>query len=419
MRKFWIVFSHTYLSRVKAKGFIITSAIFLLLICGLFYLPDIIERFSGNDEDPVVAVIDETENEQLYEALHASADGYQPELFEGTEEAAKQAVEEEDYEGLLVLRQSEQNLPEAAFYSMQLTNEVSDDIESQLQQVKVAQAASQAGIDEATIQEIYTPVSFEREALDEEAKTEEELAGSQGLVYILVFGLYMSVIIYGMMIATDISNEKSSRVMEILISSSSPVSQMFAKILAIGLVGLTQVALIAAAVYTMVQVRGSELDGGFIEFAGIANASPITLWFALIFFILGYFLYATICAGLGSVVSRMEDVQQLVSPVIFLVVAAFILSMYGLGSPDSPVIVVTSYIPFFTPMIMFLRIGVLGVPAWEAALGIAILVATILVIAWISAKVYRGGVLMYGKGGSFSQLKQALKLSGDIKNKEK
>jgi ABC-2 type transport system permease protein len=419
MRKFWIVFSHTYLSRVKAKGFIITSAIFLLLICGLFYLPDIIERFSGNDEDPVVAVIDETENQQLYEVLHASSDGYQPELFEGTEEAAKQAVEKEEYEGLLVLRQSEQQLPEAAFYSMQLTNEVSDDIESQLQQVKVAQAASLAGIDEATIQEIYTPVSFEREALDEEAKTEEELAGSQGLVYILVFGLYMSVIIYGMMIATDISNEKSSRVMEILISSSSPVSQMFAKILAIGLVGLTQVALIAAAVYTMIQIRGSELDGGLVEFAGIANASPVTLWFALIFFILGYFLYATICAGLGSVVSRMEDVQQLVSPVIFLVVAAFLLSMYGLGSPDSPVIVVTSYIPFFTPMIMFLRIGVLGVPAWEAALGIAILVATILVIAWISAKVYRGGVLMYGKGGSFSQLKQALKLSGDIKNKEK
>ncbi|WP_077306952.1 ABC transporter permease [Terribacillus halophilus] len=418
MRKFWIVFSHTYLSRVKAKGFIISSAIFLLLICGLFYLPDIIERFSGNSEDPVVAVIDDTENQQVYEALSASADGYKPELFEGTEEAARQAVEEEEYEGLLVLRQSEQNLPEATFYSMQLTNNVSDDIESQLQQVKVAQAASQAGIDEATIQEIYTPVSFEREALDKEAKTEEELAGSQGLVYILVFGLYMSVIIYGMMIATDISNEKTSRVMEILISSSSPVSQMFAKILAIGLVGLTQVALIVAVIYTMIQVRGSELDGGVLEFTGLADASPVTLWFALIFFILGYFLYATICAGLGSVVSRMEDVQQLVSPVIFLVVAAFLLSMYGLGSPDSPVIVVTSYIPFFTPMIMFLRIGVLGVPAWEAALGIAILIATILVIAWISAKVYRGGVLMYGKGGAFKQLKQALKLSGNIKNKK-
>ncbi|QXE01245.1 ABC transporter permease [Terribacillus sp. DMT04] len=418
MRKFWIVFSHTYLSRVKAKGFIISSAIFLLLICGLFYLPDIIERFTGNSEDPVVAVIDDTENQQVYEALSASADGYQPELFEGTEEAARQAVEEEEYEGLLVLRQSEQNLPAATFYSMQLTNNVSDDIESQLQQVKVAQAASQAGIDEATIQEIYTPVSFEREALDEEAKTEEELAGSQGLVYILVFGLYMSVIIYGMMIATDISNEKTSRVMEILISSSSPVSQMFAKILAIGLVGLTQVAVIAAAIYIMIQVRGSELDGGVFKFTGLADASPVTLWFALIFFILGYFLYATICAGLGSVVSRMEDVQQLVTPVIFLVMAAFFLSIYGLDSPDSPVIVVASYIPFFTPMIMFLRIGILGVPAWEAALSIAVLIAAILVIAWISAKVYRGGVLMYGKGGAFSQLKQALKLSGNIKNKK-
>lgn len=415
MRKFWTVFSHTYLSRVKTKGYVISSAIFLLVICGVFYVPDIIDRFTGDSEEPVVAVIDETENQQTFEALNASAEEYQPELFNGSEEAAKDAVENEEYEGLLVLSQSEQSLPEAAFYSMQLTNSTSETIEAQLQQIKVAQAASQAGVDEATMQDIYAPVSFQRDALDDNAKTEEELAGSYGLVYILVFALYMSVIVYGMMIATDITNEKSSRVMEILISSSSPVGQMFAKILAIGMVGLTQVALITVAVYAMVQIRGEELGGGFFDFIGIANASPVTLTFALIFFILGYFLYATICAGLGSVVSRMEDVQQLVSPVIFLVMGAFFLSIYGLSSPDSPLIVVTSYIPFFTPMIMFLRIGMLGVPAWEIALSIAILVATILLIAWIAAKIYRGGVLMYGKGGSFNQLKEALKLSGNIK----
>lgn len=418
MRKFWIVFSHTYLSRVKTKGYIISSAIFLLIICGVFYIPDIIERFTGESEEPVVAVIDETENQQLYEALSSSAEDYQPIVFDGNEDEAKQAVENEEYEGLLVLDQSEQNLPQAVFYGMQLTNSTSDEMEVQLQQIKVAQAASQAGVDEAAMQEIYAPVSFERQSLDEEAKTEEELAGSYGLVYILVFALYISVITYGMMIATDITNEKSSRVMEILISSSSPVSQMFAKILAIGMMGLTQLALIAVAVYVMVQIRGEELSGGFFDFIGIANASPLTLTFALIFFILGYFLYAIICAGLGSVVSRMEDVQQLVSPIIFLVMGAFFLAMYGLNAPDSSIIVVASYIPFFTPMIMFLRIGMLGVPAWEIALSIAILVATILIIAWIAAKVYRGGVLMYGKGGSFNQLKEALKLSGNIKNKK-
>ncbi|MFP7492684.1 ABC transporter permease [Terribacillus saccharophilus] len=417
MHKFWIVFSHTYLSRVKTKGYIISSAVFLLIICGIFYVPDIVERFTGDSEEPVVAVIDETENQQLYDALSSGAEDYQPELFDGNEEKAKQAVENEEYEGLLVLDQSEQNLPQAVFYGMDLTNSTGDDMEEQLQQIKVAQAASQAGLDEAAMQEIYAPVSFERQSLDEGAKTEEELAGSFGLVYILVFALYISVITYGMMIATDITNEKSSRVMEILISSSSPVSQMFAKVLAIGMMGLTQLALIAAAVYVMIQIRGQELNGGFFDFMGIANASPVTLIFAVIFFILGYFLYAIICAGLGSVVSRMEDVQQLVSPIIFLVMGAFFLAMYGLNSPDSTIIVVASYIPFFTPMIMFLRIGMLGVPAWEIALSIAILVATILLISWISAKVYRGGVLMYGKGGSFNQLKEALKLSGNIKNK--
>ncbi len=136
-----------------------------------------------------------------------------------------------------------------------------------------------------------------------------------------------------------------------------------------------------------------------------------TIIYAVIFFFLGYFLYATLAAFLGSLVSRIEDVQQMITPMTLLVVAGFMIAMFGLGTPDSPFITITSYIPFFTPMIMFLRVGMLTIPVWEAVLGISILVATIAILAIFGARVYRGGVLMYGKSNSFKDIKKALQLT--------
>jgi ABC-2 type transport system permease protein len=127
--------------------------------------------------------------------------------------------------------------------------------------------------------------------------------------------------------------------------------------------------------------------------------------------LLGYFLYATLFALLGSLVSRVEDVQQIATPVSMLVVGAFIIAMFGLNAPDAPFITVTSFIPFFAPMIMFLRIGMLNVPFWEIALSLALLVGTIVFFAIVGAKVYRGGVLLYGQSSSWKDLKHAWQLT--------
>ncbi|WP_163582966.1 ABC transporter permease [Gracilibacillus saliphilus] len=416
MNKFWVVFSHTYLSKIKSKSFIITTAIILALIVLMSNVQSFIEMFDSDETDQVAVI---TEQEEVYSQLEARTEAdFELEQFDGTLEEAQDAVGDERFIAVLDISESEEGLPEATYYSKDYTNQTAQNIlESQLQQIKVEMATNQSGIDPAVIASIYEPVSFENELIAtgngdaSDVKTEEELSGARGLVYAILFLLYIAVIMYGNMIAMDIANEKTSRVMEILISSSSPVSQMFAKIFGIGLVGLTQMVVLLGTGYFVIMQKQDELIGDFFEFFGLSDVSLSTFIYAIVFFLLGYFLYATLAAMLGSLVSRTEDVQQLMTPVIFLIVAAFMISMIGLGMPESTFVVISSYIPFFSPMVMFLRVGLLDIAFWEVGLSILILIATIVVFAILGAKIYRGGVLMYGTSTSLKDFKKALQLS--------
>ncbi|GAK06302.1 ABC transporter, permease protein [Geomicrobium sp. JCM 19037] len=132
---------------------------------------------------------------------------------------------------------------------------------------------------------------------------------------------------------------------------------------------------------------------------------------ALLFFVLGYFLYATLAAMLGSVVTRVEDVGLAVGPLNFLVILALLISMFSLSNPSATIAVVTSYIPFFTPMIMFLRVGMGEAGMWELIVSVIIMVATIVLLAMFAAKVYRGGVLQYSQGKLIQMFKNAIQNS--------
>jgi ABC-2 type transport system permease protein len=170
-------------------------------------------------------------------------------------------------------------------------------------------------------------------------------------------------------------------------------------------------ALILLVGYYSIKQNLDSMEGGFFEFFGFGDIPASTIAYALIFFLLGYFLYATLAAFLGSLVSRIEDIQQMITPMTMMVVAGFMIAMFGLNKPEAPFVTITSYIPFFTPMLMFMRVGMLSLPAWEPILGILILLVTIAILAVFGARVYRGGVLMYGKSNSFKDIKKALQLT--------
>ncbi|MBN8233630.1 ABC transporter permease [Halobacillus kuroshimensis] len=413
MNKFFIMMGHTYKNRVKSKSFVITTLIMLVFIFAVSNLQSIIEQFSGDEDENRIAVLSESEAwAAAFERSLASSEAAAAETYEGTLEEAKQEVEEGSYEAVVHIRTGADQLPEATYFANQIANiEASEPVRQALQQVKIEQVTEEADVAPETLQQISTPVSFELEALEERAKSAEELNQTRGIVYIMLFFMYFAVIMYGQMISTEVATEKSSRVMEILISSVSPVSQMFAKIIGIALVGLTQFAIFLTAGYFSIQQTIESGSASFIDGLGLTTIQPSTIIYAVVFFLLGYLLFATLAATLGSLVSRLEDAQQMTAPMIMLIVAAFMIAMFGLASPDSTFITISSYFPFFTPLIMFLRVGMLDVPVWEVSLSLAVLIGSIALLGWIGARIYRGGVLLYGKSSSLKDLKAALQLS--------
>lgn len=414
MRKFGVVLGHTYWTRLKSKAFIISTVVMILFITLFANIDVIIKLFVGEDETKTVAVIDEADvfYAQLETMLKESKEEISLKKYEDDVKTGKEQVMNEAVDGLLVITTDQAGLPEATYYENDATESmVQVTLQQLLQQIKVLLATEQAGIDAATLQEIQAPLAFEKIALDETAKTEDEIFAAQGIVYVMLFVLYMAVIIYGQMIATDVATEKSSRVMEILISSAPPVTHMFAKIIGIALLGLTQILVLFFYTVQLLRLKTDDFTKTFIADFGFTSVNATIYLYALVFFILGYLLYATIAAMLGSLVSRVEDVQQLIMPMIFLIMIAFFIAMFGLGAPDAKFITITSYIPFFTPMIMFLRIGMLEIPTWEIALSIAILITTIILFSLIGARIYRGGVLMYGPSRSLKDIRNAFLLT--------
>lgn len=413
MDKFFTILSHTYKNRVKSKAFIITSIITILLILVVSNLQSIIETFGGEQESKQVLVLSEEGDwsDRLNQVLSTNKD-ISLEPFDGELAEAKQKVEEGDYEAVVSMTKGSDNLPEATFYANQIANtSVSETVRQGLQQVKASLATERANVNDQVLQQITSPVPFELVALKDQAKSQEELNQTRGIVYIMLFFMYISVLMYGNMIATEVATEKSSRVMEILISSVSPVSQMFAKILGIALLGLTQFSIFILVGYFSIRQSQQAGKASFLNSVGLTEVDPVTIVYALVFFVLGYLLYATLAATLGSLVSRLEDAQQLMVPMTLLVVAAFMIAVIGLGTPDSTFVTISSYFPFFTPLIMFLRVGMLDIPVWEVGISLFILIGSIVLLGWLGAKIYRGGVLLYGKSSSLKDIKAALQIA--------
>ncbi|BAI84539.2 mutase [Bacillus subtilis] len=409
--------SHTYKNKIMAKSFIISTVITVLLVLVVTNLESIISLFQGDDAKEKIAVVDETN--ELYPVFSkqlkaVDTDGdLDVKLSKQSEDEVTKQVKDESLDGMLIIKRDEKGTISGTYKALTISDESTyQTLQQALTQTKTAVGTAELGVSQETISSLYAPVTVGQKALKEGAKSEEELGQTVGLVYIMLFVIYFSVIMYASMIAMEVATEKSSRVMEILISSMPPIQQMFAKLLGIGLVGITQLAIIIGAGSLSLKLnQKSETASSVGGFLNLTDVSATTVIYAVIFFLLGYFLYATLAAFLGSVVSRIEDVQQTITPMTLLVVAGFMIAMFGLNAPDAGFITVTSFIPFFTPMIMFLRVGMLDIPFWQAAVGIGITLLTIVILAVIGARIYKGGVLIYGNSSAFKAIKQALRLA--------
>lgn len=214
--------------------------------------------------------------------------------------------------------------------------------------------------------------------------------------YIMIFALYFVIMLYGQMVATNVASEKSSRAMEVLVTSANPNSMMFGKVFASCFAGFLQLALIFGTAIVCYNINKDTFADFFL--AGMFDM-PVELFvYMLIFFVLGFLVYAFLYAAIGSTASKLEDINTSTMPITFLFIIAFIVVSTAMssGSVDSAVMQVCSYIPFTSPMAMFTRIALGNVMWYEIAVSIVILVASVIGIGFISARIYRVGVLLYG-----------------------
>lgn len=215
--------------------------------------------------------------------------------------------------------------------------------------------------------------------------------------YIMIFALYMVILLYGQMVATNVATEKSSRAMEVLITSAKPTSMMFGKVLASCIAGLMQLVAVFGSALLFFNLNRSYWGDNEI-IGSIFDMPPELLGYMLVFFILGFLVYAFMFGAVGSTASKLEDINTSVMPVTMLFIIAFFIVMFSMssGNIDTVLMKVCSYIPFTSPMAMFTRIAMSTVPLYEIAISVIILIGGVIGIGILSAKIYRVGVLMYG-----------------------
>jgi ABC-2 type transport system permease protein len=224
-------------------------------------------------------------------------------------------------------------------------------------------------------------------------------AGFAGVVlaYVLFFLLYMVIVLYGQQVMNSVIEEKSSRAVEVVISTVKPFELMMGKLFGVGLVGLTQLAIWLGSLAALTAPAVLSSLAFVPEDAGIPSLEPSLAVHFLICFVLGYFLYASFYAAIGSAFNNVQEAQQLASVAVIFLIAPLVLFVPVINDPGATWAAVASMVPLFTPLLMMLRIAVKEPPLWQIAVGYGGTALFVLFMIWLTARIYRVGILMYGK----------------------
>ena len=448
-RNIGIIISREYMTRVKKKSFLLTTFLVPVLFAAMCILPSVI-MFMAKDEGKQVAVVDQSGLVMPY-LEDSKAIDYTDYSTEQPEDV-KCMFEELGLDALVVISPLDsvaKTVQLTSYSSKPLSVEVKETIQD-----KVSQAIEDYRISlydmgdlKKIMEEVATDISMTTYTLDESG--EEKITSSEVYMAIsLVFSIiiYMFIAMFSAMVMQSVIEEKASRVVEVLVSSVKATELMFGKIIGVACVALTQFLL--WIVLTLVLVGGvsafvgfdtlmgdpaqaeqmmemtsqmggvdvaeitsvmSEESGMSVVLTTLADVNWIQMIFAFVmYFALGYLLYASLFAAIGSAVENEADTNQLQMPVTIPLLLAFFVAMYAFKAPESQIVWWGSMIPFTSPIVMLARIP-FGVPVWELILSIALLVATFVACGWVSAKIYKIGILMFGKKTTFKDLWKWLK----------
>ena len=432
------VIKREYMTRVKSKGFIASLFLMPMLMCGLVLLSSFLAIMDHRTEDMrKLAVIDETG--EIFTQMQAAIAGHRTFQHKGelvyqlheeaatTEEARtalRERVNTKDLYAYLEIPKDVFANGEVRFYARTATNfEVQNALQRVISNIVRDKRFAESGYSQHEVRQLMRSVRFNAYAVksskgkDGGATVESplETGARLGLGYILIFVLYMFVIIYANSIMRSVLEEKTTRIVEVIVSSIKPHQLLLGKVVGVCSVCLTMFAiwvlfgvLLIMNINPLLRIFG--IDSlpmqvlGIIETVKASSTEVLTYFF--IYFIIGFFMYSTLYAIVGAICNSEEEAQQTGGPLTMLFVVPFILMFQLFRIPDSTLSVLLSHVPFFSPILMFMRINVLMPPLWEILLNILSMCATVLLVTLISAKIYRIGILMYGKRPTLRQLWQ-------------
>ena len=289
-----------------------------------------------------------------------------------------------------------QVVPEATYVSRGSADFIgADKMQGAIGDALVRQSLMNHGVASAQADRLLHDVDLKtRQVKNGEAVASDASKGFWG-AYIMAFILYFAVVFYGMNVAHSVVAEKTSRVFEVLLATAKPESLMAGKLLGIGAAGLTQMAVwITAVLLLSASALGAELGQGGLAAYGV---TPVQLVFFILYFLLGFFFYSALSAGFGATVSQESEVQQFSMILVMPQLAGLILMVYILSNPSAWPVVLLSLFPPCTPIVMCLRMSAMVVPWWQLALSVVLMVAATYGVLWIASRIYRVGILMYGK----------------------
>ncbi|ABK84483.1 ABC transporter, permease component, possible sodium exporter [Bacillus thuringiensis str. Al Hakam] len=410
MSSFWTIFLQNYKSKVKSKSYFAITIIVSMFIIGLMNFDKIYNLFAGNEDDQVVVV---TEKEELYSTIHQvfkNVDSKIQVKRSTDKQKAESGVKNGDYTYAIVVEELNNKQLKATYITETDVNQQDvSKVQTILSQIQSSNFAQQLNLSQDELKVLTTPVEIHTKTVSDKVKDGEHTEGVGILINVFIMLNYLMILMYAAQLATDVATEKSSRVMELVVSSISPTKHLYAKLFSTLLAGITQIIIwgLVATVGYKTAINDSKND--ILNSIDLNSVAPTLVFYGILFFTLGFLLYGSLSCLFGSIITRIEESSQAVMPLMFMLLAALYIAIYGMSNPSSMVVTITSYVPFFTPIVMLVRIGFLNIPVWEIALALGILIATICMMIGLTSRVYRGGVLIYGKG-AFSNIKKAIKL---------
>lgn len=406
-----IIISREYLERVKRKSFIISTLLVPLFMVLLMLAPAAMLMLS-EPESTTIAVVDDTG------VVARRLSGNDQVRYVGVAEPLDSLRANDTYQAILVIEDGAIANPSqhVRLYShgtltMLTDSEINSSVSKAIEDIRLQ------AYDIGNLRQILDEVEVDMTIPVIDIDKAEESAVSAGLSYFLALMmdmmLYMFILIYGQMVMTSIIEEKSNRVLELVVSSVRPTTLMMGKIFGVGLVAITQIliwaVILGACSAWVVPMTAGMIDGESAELAGVIGQLSDTGYvvslfvYMLLFFIGGYLFYSAIFAAIGSAVDNIQDASQLTSVATIPIIIGIVASMSAINAPNSGLAFWLSIIPFTSPMTMMSRMP-FGVPVWEILLSLAVLYASFMFLIWICAKIYRVGIFMYGKKPNLAEL---------------